>query len=649
MAINLNAQIKKNQHRGRTWMVGKDIKLSNDQYYALLKHCTSRLDIGKLSRERYIEIFKNIDREYYSWLKHDADDQKRKRDNARGIGVKPVDQKLSLLFSQIDEAATYLLSVLAPDEALYSATAPKNKQGVAKAFATLMNQHAQVFGHFRQYALFLLQAMKYNFSGFGVNWVERTGNQIVNDNAGQPVVKNAIVASGNEIVAFDPYNLLLDPSVNPVDLAEKGEYFGITDVATEFRLRKAAVDEGLLNVDEFVNEQNAFSWKPYYVEKPFVRNDVVATNDMRTDWFSLLGYNSDSKESAVGFEITTGFFWLIPAKFGLSKSTNYEIWRIVIGADKVILHAKHMDNAHGMLPCNIAVPYEDNFGWQTKGGAERLIPHQQFASFVMNSHQRAVRKRLYGLTFYDAQRMPAMAQDDVDLMGGKVPFNSNGQDVDVNKLVKQFSDGPDTTGTLQNVAMVGELMQDIMPTKMQQQVAGLDRATQYQAAAVVQSASRRNLKTAKIVDSQAMQRGRTMQMLNIQQKQEAIEILVEGGEMVSINPREFRETKLEFEISDGLKGIDRLALIMNIKEVLNSVLQSQQAAGQLDVVGIINYWTSLLGDNTDFSQFKIASPLDQLPADQRNLAFQLLQQYAAQQEAQQQGGGAGAAGGMPAA
>jgi hypothetical protein len=633
MALNIRQAASATRNRGKQWQVAADIKLTNDQYQSLLRHCTARLDIAKAARDRHIEIFKHIDREYYSWLKRDADDKKRQRDNSRGIGVKPVDQKLSLLFSQIDEAATYLLSVLAPDEALYSAMASKAKQPIAKAFSALMNQHAQTFGHFRQYALFLIQAMKYNFGAFGVNWMERWGNTLVNSGqTGTPEIKYQVVAAGNEIVTFDPYNLLIDPSIDAVNLPEKGEYFGFTDVTTEFRLMKASADEGLFNVEEYVSGGTAHSLRPYYQDKPYVRNDVTDSTDMRTDWFSLLAFKPESKESAVGFETTTAFFWLIPSKFGLSRSTKYEIWRIMLGADRTILQVKHMDNAHGMLPCNVAVPYEDNFGWQTKGGAERLIPHQQFASFVMNSHQRAVRKRLYGLTFYDAQRMPAMAQDDVDLMGGKIPFNSNGQDVDVNKLVRQFSDGPDTTGTLQNVALIGELMQDIMPTKMQQQVAGLDRATQYQAAAVVQSASRRNLKLAKIIDSQAMQRGRTMQMLNIQQKQESMEILVEGGEPVQINPKDFRDTKLEFEISDGLKGIDRLALIMNIKEVLNSILQSQQASQQIDVVAVINYWTSLLGDNTDFAQFKIISPIDQLPTDQRNLAFQLLQQYAAQQE-----------------
>lgn len=642
MALNIKQATSQQRNRGRKWQVGDKLYLINENYFALLKHMTTRLELAKAQRARYIDVFKYIDKEYYAFLLRDADDQKRQRDNALGRGVKPTDEKLSMMFSQIDEAATYLLSVLAPDDSMYTAMASKDKQQIASAFAKLMNTHAKTFGHFRAYAMFLLTAMKYNFSGFGVHWQERMGNIVTSNSVGMPVITRDVVAMGNQIQAYDPYNILIDPSVAPVDVPESGEYFGVVDITTEFRLRKAEQEGEIFNVSDFVATDGMnYSYRPFYESKPAVRNDFGQNADMKTDWFSVFAYHNEAKESSVGYEIIRGFFWLIPSRFGLGNSNKYEIWEAVLGSDKTILSLKHADNAHGMLPINIAMPYEDNFGWQTKGAAERLVSHQQFGSFIMNTHKRATRKRLYGLTLYDSQRIPAMAQDTVDLEGGKVGFNSNGQDVDVNKLVKQFNDGPDTTNTLENIALLNELMQDILPTRMQQQVAGLDRATQYQAAAVVQSASRRNLRIAKTIDSQAMQRGRRMQMLNIQQKQRQIEILLDGGEVTTIDPKTLRETRIEFDVSDGLKGIDKLALTMNIKEVLNSLLQSQ-AAQSFDVAAIINYWTSMLGDNTDFRQFKITSPIDNLPAEQRNMAFQLLQQYAAQQEAQPQDGGAGA-------
>jgi hypothetical protein len=177
-------------------------------------------------------------------------------------------------------------------------------------------------------------------------------------------------------------------------------------------------------------------------------------------------------------------------------------------------------------------------------------------------------------------------------------------------------------------------MQRILPTDILKQVAGLDRATQYQSAATVQGANRRNLKIARIIDTQALSHIRQIQLFNILQYQEKVEILSPEGDLVEINPAEFRETKIEFAISEGLRGLDRLSMSIAIQEVLNTIIQSQQASQQIDVVALINYWTSFIGDKTDFSQFRIKSLMDQLPPEQRDQAFQVYQQFLQQQEEQ---------------
>ena len=40
---------------------------------------------------------------------------------------------------------------------------------------------------------------------------------------------------------------------------------------------------------------------------------------------------------------------------------------------------------------------------------------------------------------------------------------------------------------------------------------------------------------------------------------------------------------------------------------------------------MLNYYTSLIGDPTDFNMFKIKTPFDALTPDQKAQAFQLLQ------------------------
>ena len=636
--LNLKNAVARSQSgvRQNSYQITDSIKLSYNDHWALFEYLRKRLDLGLAMRNIYIDTFRYIDREYYTYLRRDAEDNRRQKDNVRGIGVKPVDEKLSLMFAQIDEAVTFLLTVLAPDEAIYSAIAKKDHQAAAKGFAALMNKHAEKFHHYRQLAIFLVNSLKYNMGAYGVHWRKIMGNLIRRSPANALQIVKGILAEGNELVAYDPYNCLFDPSVSPVEVPELGEFFAVVDLVTEFRLRKMYADGEIFNIERQLDSPMR---QVYYASHPSVRNDYAESTNS-SDWVSILSRTSvDANDAGKGYEFINMYCWIVPNDFKLGKSKEYEIWRFSIMNGSTVVGAEQLDNAHAMLPVNIAMPYEDHFVWQTKGVAERLIPLQRFASFTMNTHQRATRKRLYGLTIYDQDFIPLMNQDSADLVGGKIPATTNGRDVDLRQKIIQFNDAPDTTNTLQNVKEMNSLMQDVLPTQMAQQVASLDRATQYQAAATVQSANRRNLKLGKIINSQAMDRGREMQMYNILQYQAAMEVLAPDGSTISIDPKEFTDAQLEFTIGDGLKGLDRLSLVMNIKEILNSVLQSQQAASQLDVVGIIDYWTSLIGDNSDFTQFRIASPLDQLPADQRNLAFQLLQQYMQQQKQNRQKSG----------
>jgi len=375
----------------------------------------------------------------------------------------------------------------------------------------------------------------------------------------------------------------------------------------------------------------------YYKQRPETRAHIGSGRTPPTDWVSIFtaGAQQTGDENTIGLHELINFVsWIKPKAFGLSNSEKFEIWQFTVTEDVSIIRAEHLANSHSLLPINLTTPFDDFFDIDTIGPTERLIPMQNFASFVLNIHQRASRKRLFGLTVYDEDVIPMLGNKQVDLLGGRIPFKSNGQAVDIRKHIQQFNDAPDTTGTLENVTAMLNLMQEVMPTQVLQQVAGLDRATQYQAAALVQGFNKRNLKLAKIINSQAMDGGRTMQMFNIFEFQDNTEIINQQGELEVINPADFRNTRIEFTVSDGLKGLDRMALIINMKELFNSVLQSSQAQQQMDIVALMDHLSTLFGDFTDFSQFRLKSEIDKLPKEQRDLAFQLLQQAIAQQEQQ---------------
>ena len=624
--------------------IASDITISEKQHVALVKHIGDRLLFGDELRKTQVDRYELIDKEIAGFIRLDTEDLEREKDNVLGKGPNVTDVVLPLTISQLDEAVTFLLSVIAPDDGMYSAIAVKEKQKVAKGFATLMNKNAKIFGHYRNIARGLFEMMKYNFGGFLVEWRTIHGNKITSDLDGSAKVERDVVFAGNAVEVLDVYNFIYDISVAPVDIPTKGEFFAVVDIMTPFQMRKMASEDEVFGIDRFIN--NNATVPKWYQTRPevFIDHSGRAGVSGRTNWIEILSAGV-SQDVRVGIEKIDYYGWLNPKEFGLSSVDEFQIWRITLGSDKFVIAAEHLNNAHGRLPVAIAAPWEDGFETQTKSYAEHLFPYQRFASFQLNIHQRSSRKKLYGVTIYNQRIIPNLASS--DMQSSKIPFLPPGQDFDIRKAIFQFNDGPDTQNTLTDIAAMGDLMQQILPTDILKQVASLERATKYQAAATVQGANRRNLKIAKVINDQCFEGVRHMQMYNIFQFQDVIEILGETGELEEINPAEFREAQLEFDIADGLKGIDRLSIVEGIKEVINMLLQSQIAQEKVDILGIIDWWTSLLGEKTDFNQFRLQDSLDQLPPDQRQIAAQLYEQFTQQQ----QGGGGGPGGpgnGLPA-
>jgi hypothetical protein len=441
------------------------------------------------------------------------------------------------------------------------------------------------------------------------------------------------------------YNTLWDPSVDPQLVSTHGEFYATAEMVMPFKLKRMEERGEVFGVSQILENANWSGARyEYYRNPPQITKPSLHKNDF-TNWDVV--FAGEAKSIGAGSELVKMVCWLIPKQFGLSKSENYEIWRITILDMRRIIRVQPLINAHQMLPCAFTRPIDDELGNNTNSYAELLEPFNRFSSFQLNMHQQAARRSLYGLTFYLQNKIPALANPATDLVAGTIPVDPSVDDV--RKAVWQIFDAPNTQNTLQDLEFMEGLMQKILPTDLMKQVTDLERATRYQAAATVQGSNRRSLKIARIINSQALQGLRTMQMYNIYERQSTMQIITEDGELAEINPRQFRDTNLEFVISDGLKGLDKLSMIEGIKEVLTMVVQNQAASQQFDVPDILNYWTTMIGDRTDFSQFKIESPLDALPPEQKQIAFQLFQQFMAAQQGGQAAGVAGGQVGQPQA
>jgi len=210
-----------------------------------------------------------------------------------------------------------------------------------------------------------------------------------------------------------------------------------------------------------------------------------------------------------------------------------------------------------------------------------------------------------------------------DNVSGRMAALPTGFGKDMTKAFAHFNNAPDTKETVEWIKGVTDLMEYILPTNILKQVTDLDRATTYQAAATVQGANRRSLKGAKIIDDQAMLRIRLMMVWNLLQFTTTIQLLdPQTKQYVDTATAQFREKNLEFDTGEGIQGIDRLMIVHLLHDIINALLQSQEAQKQVDIVGLIDYWTKLFGLRIDINQFKFPQQQNPQIAQQQDQQHQ---------------------------
>jgi hypothetical protein len=600
--------------------LGKKVTDPNDRKFGLsqeqnlIQHIRDRLVLSDWERRVRVDRLRDIDIQLSGLVRFEDEDKTNNKNNKRGKAPKPVKHSLTLAYSQIDDAVTYCMSVFAPEANIFIATSSADKQAIAQGLTKEIDRQGQKLQYYRQIAKFVLNAMKYNLAAVAVNWERQEGVTWATDagQAGQITKQQGVLWEGNVIRSLSMYNFFYDTSVqHPVDLPSKGEYFAEVERTTPFRVRRMGELNQLFGVERFANEvaplasqENGF----FYIAPPIVREPAEVRNDGSMDWRQVLNPGGPAQESQLGIELVWYTGWVQPKRFGLSDSTLLELWRFCMANTHYIAASYHIEDSHGQLPCAIAAPIEDDLNNDQRTYAEQLLPLQHFASFLLNTHVDATRKSIYGITVFDSSLFPGLDLGTEDLIGMRIPMKSSATGIDIDKAFRHYNDAPNTDQNVDMVAKIVELMQKILPTNMLQQVADLERATEYQAAATVQAGSRRNLKIARIINDQALSVLKFQMMYNIYANMNAIQFIGADGKQTTITPAQILDANIEFDLGTGLRGLDRLMQISIFKEIMGYLFQIAGIQQEVDVLGLLSYTAEIAGFKTDLSQFRVAPP-----------------------------------------
>jgi hypothetical protein len=304
------------------------------------------------------------------------------------------------------------------------------------------------------------------------------------------------------------------------------------------------------------------------------------------------------------------------------------VWHVVLLNGKRIVLCEPDTAPHGLLPIQITALQQDDVSFlREKSLAELLVPFQEHAQDILNKMQMTLKKGIQGgLTLFDSRYVELDANKSP--ISGYVPVKNLPETKDINAIVKQLAGLPDSNNSLNHVNGMLSMLEMIVPTQQAQQVADLQRATEFQAAATVAATAKRHQTLAKLVDDQLFAPVRRMELMLTLQNVSVFEVVDDQGQLQQVYPAALVDAGLEFDISSGLLGMDRLILSSRIFQVMNLIVQGNLATS-VDFLKLIDYWTTMIGDKTDFSMFKLVTPFDALPPEQKQAAFDALQQVQA--------------------
>lgn len=586
----------------------------------LRDYIRARLNVGMKARDARIDRLVRIDKNVSGWLRLDEADRKRAQQKDEDGTPLAVKMNLPLSFIHLDDMMTYFAETFAPSRGMFYHSGDPEEVDEARQIIVKMNNDAIYAGFYRQTLRGIYSCLKYNEGGFEVTWSTDRGPKLGVDQNDNKTVETELKWAGNRMEALDMYNTMWDPGVTLTDLHKDGEFAAKARLRSHYWLQSRAAQGVFFNCEAALSSPEAASRCKYYRSPPAeTEMDQDSGRGSGTNWVDILSEGNGYRELG-GYELVTVYIRLNPMEFGLLQGTKenresrnrYEIWRFTLLNDEWLIEAQWMNNVHGHIPYYGGVLNDDLMGATQKSTAEILQPLQDFASFLMNLHVEASRSSLWGVTFYDPSVID-MSKIPKGEVVARVPIESRGYGKDIRNAIYEQSSTLETKQTLSDLTGVMDMINQFFPTQsLPSQIASIDRAVTSQVAAVQHGANRRQQKAARLLDDSTFSKIRYAMYYNIIQYAQEEEKILDyySGKEVDFDIASMRNTNLPYIIGQGLKAIDRQAAAQQLNNLIFAMIQAPQAAQGVDLLGLIDYWSSMMDIDIDMKQFRLEAPAD---------------------------------------
>lgn len=601
-------------------------------------------------------------------------ERKEKRENGRDVSVP--DAIYPWGYTSLLDFTSELAAIVMPMEAPYAVAVGTGSQTTANALVKAFRAQGARLDHRNNIHASIFDTVALDLGATEFRWHVERSSGTESGNLGEQIASPADV-EGVQIRNLNPYNVAWDSAVEVADLALEGEFVAEYSVTKPFQLSRRRGSEHYLNakfMDEIrrvvdpadddtgyqepaytaingnrlTKKSNWFYYEPYISR---TRQDVLdrwGTNRDSAGQTDMTNLFNTTDPSETGVDVsdpnaihkTSIYIRLQGSKWGLGPKLSkaaaaqepFEIWEIRLYGPGYIGYAAKVTYKLDRFPIQIStMNFRRKFHRSMKFG-EHAAQLGLLASTVLNLYKRSLRKGLEGgLILYNPDVINL--KEVSDTTGGRVPIHMNKHDDSIGRHILQLNDQPDTKNTLNHAESVKAMLGSMLPSSAQPAMVGLDRATTYQAQAVMATSQTSMLFYAALIDGQIMVPSRIfMHRLNLLHPK-ALKYIDEGKqELITLAAEELAATEFEFIQSAPLMGVDRIRAEQILRDMVNVMMQS---GGQLPPVAafMMKHYVQIAGINLDVDEYLAAAQKEVDEAQQQEAAAAEGAQPAAQQGA----------------
>lgn len=507
--------------------------------------------------------------------------------------------EIPITFIQKETAHAYLTGTFLSGYPIFAATASRQNEDGAAQLNVLTARDQDRFGWTGDLLRCMDDVLKYNKCAAEVLWDTRraisakTKIQSGPNTTPNTASPDPIIYEGNHIRRLDPYNLILDPNVEPAKNHIDGTLAGYIEVKDYIGMKRQYLNWNSLytvkkNIEKIFQAQQGENYTTYYYV-PKIRKDT-RINSPTQNWANFWGNAPTIPmiNSTGRYESVTLFIRIIPKEYHLDvpQSGNPQVYKLV-WVNGHLAYVEPVSAGHEYLPIVVGQMYPGNT--DVKSYVEYVQDLQDLATSMMTGTLDSMRRAVNDRAIYDPTRISKRDVENPN-PSQKIPLLSNvyGQTIDQayksipydDRISGNFSANMSTAMNLANLTTGNN------PSAQGSFIKGNKTMNEFD---TIMSKSEARLQLGAVaLQNSFFNPIKTIIKLNffLYAQSEEIENM-QTGNMVTIQPEVLRKIAPDYKMADGIMPTTKIANTEVIMQTVNTFSMLPDLALEYDIGGML--------------------------------------------------------------